>query len=109
MTITEFADHVGMTYFLLYFFNYLFFLFEIVFNIKYLVPSKLLSDTEVVSIFLHFTATFPPPILFPIAQRRRFVGKQMYVNRFQRVEASWGYSGTPDRIKYVMGNLTNIE
>lgn len=24
----------------------------------------------------------------------------MYINRFQRVEPSWGYSGTTDRIKF---------
>jgi len=24
---------------------------------------------------------------------------EMFVNRFQRVESSWGYTGTPDRVK----------
>ena len=24
---------------------------------------------------------------------------EMVVNRFQRVESSWGYTGTPDRVK----------
>uniref|UniRef100_A0A915E249 PHR domain-containing protein n=1 Tax=Ditylenchus dipsaci TaxID=166011 RepID=A0A915E249_9BILA len=26
----------------------------------------------------------------------------MSINRFQRIEASWGYSGTPDRIKFTV-------
>ncbi|KAI1713347.1 PHR domain-containing protein [Ditylenchus destructor] len=78
MTVQEFAEHVAL--------------------------SKLLTDAELVSVFLHFTLTNPRPpsvpVEFPVAPRRRFVGKEMSINRFQRIETSWGYSGNPDRIKF---------
>lgn len=38
---------------------------------------------------------------FSVGARMRFIGKEMSINRFQRIEASWGYCGTPDRIKFV--------
>ncbi|KAI1704480.1 PHR domain-containing protein [Ditylenchus destructor] len=80
MTVQEFAEHVAL--------------------------SKLLTDAELVSVFLHFTLTNPTPpsvpVEFPVAPRRRFVGKEMSINRFQRIETSWGYSGNPDRIKFTV-------
>jgi len=83
MSVQEFAEHVAM--------------------------SKLLTDSELVNIFLHFTLNAPATDLatplsieFPAAPRRRFIGKEMSINRFQRIEASWGYSGTPDRIKFTV-------
>lgn len=72
--------------------------------------TNLLTDTEKVEIFLHFClpqgssiqrAHFNGPLKFPVGSRMRFIGKEISVNRFQRIEASWGYSGTPDRIKLV--------
>jgi len=82
--------------------------------------SGLLSDRELVSMFLHFTlkptasksqrpdspindeaiAKSVPIVSFPLSPRR-FIGPELVVNRFQRIESSWGYSGTPDRIKFV--------
>lgn len=74
----------------------------------------MLRDSEKVEIFLHFFLPMEAiqrrhlngKLQFPIGPRMRFIGKEMSINRFQRIEASWGYSGTPDRIKLVFIRLT---
>lgn len=45
---------------------------------------------------------------FPCHQRGCLIEKELTVNRFQRVEASWGYSGTPDRIKFAVDTVVLI-
>lgn len=59
----------------------------------------ILTDREVVSLFLYFTVNPKPQIGFLDVPRCCVFGKEAVVNRFQRAEGRWGYSGTPDRIK----------
>lgn len=64
-----------------------------------LALSGILTDREVVNIFVYFSVNPKPEIVFPTTPRCCVFGKEVVVSRFQRVEARWGYSGTPDRIK----------
>jgi BTB/POZ domain-containing protein 1/2 len=61
--------------------------------------SGLLSDREVVSLFLYFTVNPKPAINFLDIPRCCMTGKEQTLNRFQVIEARWGYSGTSDRIR----------
>ncbi|VDD88245.1 unnamed protein product [Enterobius vermicularis] len=76
MTVDEFAQHVAL--------------------------SGILTDREVVNIFVYFSVNPKPEIVFPTTPRCCVFGKEVVVSRFQRVEARWGYSGTPDRIKFTV-------
>ncbi|PSN29025.1 BTB/POZ domain-containing protein 2 [Blattella germanica] len=62
--------------------------------------SGLLSDREVVSLFLYFTVNPKPAVGFLEVPRCCMTGKEQTVNRFQQIESRWGYSGTCDRIRY---------
>lgn len=62
--------------------------------------SGILSDREVVNLFLFFTVNPKPTVGFLDVPRCCVTGKEQVVNRFQRIEGRWGYSGTPDRIKF---------
>jgi BTB/POZ domain-containing protein 1/2 len=62
--------------------------------------SGLLSDREVVSLFLYFTVNPKPAVGFLEVPRCCMTGKEQTVNRFQHIESRWGYSGTSDRIRY---------
>ncbi|VDK47921.1 unnamed protein product [Anisakis simplex] len=64
--------------------------------------SGILDDHELVSLFLYFTVNPKPAIAFIDIPRCCVFGKEVIVNRFQRVEGRWGYSGTPDRIKFTV-------
>ena len=64
--------------------------------------SGILSDREVVNLFLYFTVNPKPQIQFPDAQRCSITGKEQVVHRFSRTESRWGYSGTSDRIRFVV-------
>ena len=66
--------------------------------------SGLLSDREVVSLFLYFTVNPKPAVGFLEVPRCCMTGKEQTVNRFQQIESRWGYSGTSDRIRYVSIN-----
>jgi len=64
--------------------------------------SGLLSDRELVELFLHYTLTPRPPIKFSSISRRCMRGKEETVSRFGQVETRWGYSGTSDRIRFLV-------
>ncbi|KAK6050670.1 BTB/POZ domain protein, partial [Cooperia oncophora] len=64
--------------------------------------SGLLTDREVVNLFLYFTVNPKPSIGFNDNPRCSGAGKELVVSRFQRIEGRWGYSGTPDRIKFTV-------
>ncbi|KAL3982494.1 BTB/POZ domain-containing protein 1 domain protein [Acanthocheilonema viteae] len=76
MTIDEFAHHAAQT--------------------------GILTDRELVSLFLYYTVNPKPQIEFVDVPRCCVFGKEVVVSRFQRVEGRWGYSGTPDRIKFTV-------
>uniref|UniRef100_A0A0N5ATE4 BTB domain-containing protein n=1 Tax=Syphacia muris TaxID=451379 RepID=A0A0N5ATE4_9BILA len=76
MTVDEFAQHVAM--------------------------SGILTDHEVVNIFVYFSINPKPETIFSTTPRCCVFGKEVVVSRFQRVESRWGYSGTPDRIKFTV-------
>jgi BTB/POZ domain-containing protein 1/2 len=61
--------------------------------------SGLLSDREVVSLFLYFTVNPKPAVGFLEVPRCCMTGKEQTVNRFQQIESRWGYSGTSDRVR----------
>ncbi|KAJ7308216.1 hypothetical protein JRQ81_008736 [Phrynocephalus forsythii] len=61
--------------------------------------SGILTDREVVSLFLHFTVNPKPRVEFIDRPRCCLRGKEGSINRFQQVESRWGYSGTSDRIR----------
>ena len=60
----------------------------------------ILTDKEVVSLFLHFTVNPKPQVQFLDRPRCCLTGKEKAVCRFQKVESRWGYSGTSDRIRF---------
>ncbi|XP_070602952.1 BTB/POZ domain-containing protein 2 [Erythrolamprus reginae] len=62
--------------------------------------SGILTDREVVSLFLHFTVNPKPRVEFIDRPRCCLRGKECSINRFQQVESRWGYSGTSDRIRF---------
>jgi len=62
-------------------------------------PDVLTSD-EALQIFLFFSGKLSEAPNFSDRPRCCMVGKEVVVNRFQRIECRWGYSGTPDRIKF---------
>ncbi|KAI0987077.1 hypothetical protein GJ496_005215 [Pomphorhynchus laevis] len=68
-----------------------------------LVPqSGLLESEDLVKLYLYFTVTntVVSPLPFISMPRRSFLGKELVVNRFRRVETRWGYSGTSDRVRF---------
>ncbi|CAN8005089.1 unnamed protein product [Ixodes hexagonus] len=64
--------------------------------------SGVLTDRELVSLFLHFTVNPKPAVGFPDVPRCCIVGKEQAVARFQQTESRWGYSGTSDRIRFTV-------
>ncbi|XP_012272469.1 BTB/POZ domain-containing protein 1 [Orussus abietinus] len=60
----------------------------------------LLTDREVVSVFLYFTLNPKPSVGFKAMPRCRMMGKEQTVCRFQDTSSRWGYSGTSDRIRF---------
>lgn len=64
--------------------------------------SGVLTDREVVSLFLYFTVNPKPSVNFPDAPRCCITGKEQVVSRFQHTESRWGYSGTSDRIRFMV-------
>ncbi|XP_026132587.1 BTB/POZ domain-containing protein 2-like isoform X2 [Carassius auratus] len=61
--------------------------------------SVILTDREVVSLFLHFTVNPKPRVEFIDRPRCCLRGKECSITRFGQVESRWGYSGTSDRIR----------
>ncbi|RWS28897.1 BTB/POZ domain-containing protein 2-like protein, partial [Leptotrombidium deliense] len=64
--------------------------------------SGILTDREVVNLFLYFIVNPKPSVQFPDSPRCCITGKEQVVCRFQRTESRWGYSGTSDRIRFVV-------
>jgi len=64
--------------------------------------SGILTDKEIVSLFLHFTVNPKPPVAFLDVPRCSMTGKEQTVNRFQQIESRWGYSGTSDKIRFIV-------
>ncbi|CAL4120390.1 unnamed protein product, partial [Meganyctiphanes norvegica] len=64
--------------------------------------SGILTDREVVQLFLHFTVNPKPPVNFLDTPRCCMTGKEQTVCRFQQIESRWGYSGTSDRIRFIV-------
>ncbi|XP_026877572.2 BTB/POZ domain-containing protein 2 [Electrophorus electricus] len=62
--------------------------------------SGILTDREVVSLFLHFTVNPKPRVDFIDRPRCCLRGKECSITRFGQVESRWGYSGTSDRIRF---------
>lgn len=60
----------------------------------------LLTDREVVSLFLYFTVNPKPQVGFEAMPRCRMMGKELTVCRFKQTDHRWGYSGTSDKIRY---------
>lgn len=63
--------------------------------------SGILSDNEVVNVFLYYLLESKPTLPFPIEPRCCITGEECTVKRFQRTDCRWGYSGTSDRIRFV--------
>lgn len=63
--------------------------------------SGLLSDREVVDMFLYFTVTPRREVKFSSVPRCCLTGKEQVVSRFSHIQSRWGYNGTSDRIRYV--------
>lgn len=64
--------------------------------------SSILTDREVVSLFLYFTVNPKPAVSFMDVPRCCMTGKEQTVCRFQQSESRWGYSGTSDRIRFLV-------
>ncbi|KAK3098208.1 hypothetical protein FSP39_017231 [Pinctada imbricata] len=64
--------------------------------------SRLLEDREVVQLFLYFTVNPKPQISFLDVPRCCLTGKEQVVSRFCQIESRWGYSGTSDRIRFMV-------
>ncbi|XP_067086542.1 BTB/POZ domain-containing protein 2-like [Osmerus mordax] len=60
----------------------------------------ILTDREVVTLFLHFTVNPKPQVEFIDRPRCCLRGKECSITRFAQVESRWGYSGTSDRIRF---------
>ncbi|XP_005109158.1 BTB/POZ domain-containing protein 1 isoform X2 [Aplysia californica] len=64
--------------------------------------SGILEDREVVELFLYFTVNPKPSISFLDVPRCCLTGKEQVVSRFCQIESRWGYSGTSDRIRFMV-------
>ncbi|XP_077173655.1 BTB/POZ domain-containing protein 1 isoform X2 [Paroedura picta] len=70
--------------------------------------SGILSDRQVVNLFLHFTVNPKPRVDYIDRPRCCLRGKECSINRFQQVESRWGYSGTSDRIRFTVNRRISI-
>lgn len=61
--------------------------------------SKLLTDSELVELFLYFAINPKPASLFSDQPRSCLTGTEQVVSRFCQVDHRWGYSGSSDKIK----------
>lgn len=61
--------------------------------------SGLLTDQDIVSLFLYFTLNPKPKVSYSITPRCYLTGKELIVYRFQQKESRWGYTGVDDRIR----------
>ena len=63
--------------------------------------SGLLTDREVIDMFLYFTVTPRREVKFSAVSRCCLTGKEQVMSRFTQIQSRWGYNGTSDRIRYV--------
>lgn len=63
--------------------------------------SGLLTDREVVDMFLYFTVMPTREVKFSAVPRCCLTGKEQVVSRFGHTQSRWGYNGTSDRIRCV--------
>ncbi|CAH2274091.1 BTB POZ domain-containing 1 [Pelobates cultripes] len=68
----------------------------------------ILSDREVVNLFLHFTVNPKPHVDYTDRPRCCLRGRECSVTRFQQVESRWGYSGTSDRVRFTVNRRISI-
>lgn len=66
------------------------------------VKSGMLTDKQVVQLFMYFTVRPKPQVEFSDELRCRFPGKEQVVRRFSKAELPWGYSGTSDRVRFAV-------
>lgn len=64
--------------------------------------SGILTDREVVSMFLYYTVNPKPTVEFPDTPRSKISGQEIVMHRFSKTESRWGYSGTSDRIRFTV-------
>ncbi|XP_047738805.1 BTB/POZ domain-containing protein 2 [Hyalella azteca] len=64
--------------------------------------SGILTDAEVVQLFLYFSVNPKPSVDFIDVPRCCMTGKEQTVCRFLCNESRWGYSGTPDRVRFIV-------
>jgi BTB/POZ domain-containing protein 1/2 len=62
--------------------------------------SGILTEKEIVSLFLYFHVNPKPKVSFIDKPRCCLTGREKSVKRFSKVENRWGYSGTSDRIRF---------
>ena len=62
--------------------------------------TKILQDKEIVNLFLYFTCNPKPKVEFVDKPRCYLSGCEYTLTRFKQVDCRWGYSGTPDKIRY---------
>ena len=67
--------------------------------------SELLSDREIVELFLYMTAQNKPKVRFPATKRN---GRLMCCRRFQSTKDPWGYSGRPDSIQFSVDKAITV-
>ncbi|XP_029646899.1 BTB/POZ domain-containing protein 1 [Octopus sinensis] len=63
--------------------------------------SGILLDREVVDLFLYFISS-KPTSSFSDVPRCSLTGKEQVISRFCQIESRWGYSGTSDRIRFMV-------
>lgn len=59
-----------------------------------------LVDKQIIEMFLYFTVNPKPHTAFSCETRGQNSARERVVQRFQKVESRWGYSGTSDRIRF---------
>jgi len=64
--------------------------------------SAVLTDKETVSLFLHYTVNLRPPDGFLDVPRCSMSGQELSICRFQQIESRWGYSGSSDKIRFIV-------
>lgn len=70
--------------------------------------TKILQDREIVNLFLYFTVNPKPNINFFDKPRCYLSGVEYTLNRFRQVDCRWGYSGTPDKIRFRVNQKIHI-
>ncbi|XP_048471798.1 BTB/POZ domain-containing protein 1 isoform X2 [Rhincodon typus] len=70
--------------------------------------SGILSDREIVNLFLHFTLNPKPRVEYIDRPRCCLRGKECSISRFPQVESRWGYNGTSDRIRFSVTRRVSV-